>query len=172
MSEALARVYALQQRELNAKERERQRQIAKHQRIVAAFNASGFLDIFNEFRRFPVRPEVRSRVYKQRVGELTWHENMQPDQTHSMSFMSINGQSNGPRWWCEENADSGNMKYGYSSGRSGDRGEFFDTPRGLWLDAFIEYMAYAADPEAVANQMPNNVAPELPATPRRQVQPV
>lgn len=172
MSNALARVYALQQRELNARERQRQQQIAKKQRLIAAFNASGLLTVFEEFRNLPLRAEVRQRVYKTTVGSLTWHESVPADQLDSMSFNSINGSSYSPRWWCEEDPDSGNMRYGYSSGMSSQHDAFFPTPQGEWLDRFIEYMAAAADPEAIARKMQQEAETAQAPPARRQVQPV
>lgn len=174
MSSALAQVYALQQRELNEKERHRQRQIAKKQRLVAAFNASGLLAIFNEFRSLPLRTDVRQRVYKSTVADLTWHADTPAAQLDSMAFIAINGSSSGPRWWCQENADSGNMFYCYSSGQSGDLGTEYTTPHGEWLNQFIAYLAYAADPQAVETKMQtaHTNGADAPVTPRRQVQPV
>lgn len=170
MSEVLTKIYALQQRELNEKERQRQQQAAKHQRIVSAFNASGLPAIFNEFRDMPTRGDLQQRIYKRKISELTWNADMRADQLSSMSFMSINGQSSGPRWWCEEDRDSGNMRYCYSSGATGDRGTVFHTPQGAWLDRFIEYLAAAADPEAVADKLPNDIAPEQNSSGRRRLQ--
>lgn len=170
MSNAIARVYALQQRELNEKERQRQQQIAKRQRLIAAFTSSGFIDIYNEFRAVPIRTEVRQRVYKSTIGELTYSESTPTSQWHTVSFVSINGCSSGPRWWCEE-SDTGRMRYGYGSGRSGDHGTFFDTPQGPWLDMFIEYLASAADPAVVEQKLSNSASQPATQT-RRQLQPV
>lgn len=172
MNNALTRVYAMQQRELNAKERQRQQDIAKRQRLIAAFNASGLLNIFNEFRATPVRADIRRSIYKQRVGELTWQETTPADQLSSMNFVSINGQSSGPRWWCEESRETGTTRYMYSSGRSGDHGTAYDTPNGPWLDMFIEYLAAAADPDEIAQKMHAENDSNIPASTRRQMQPV
>lgn len=168
MNDAIARVYALQQRELNEKERQRQQQLAKSQRIVSAFNTSGLPAIFNQFRELPLRTDVRQRVYKQTVGELTWNANTPANQLYTMSFVAINGSTSGPRWWCEENADSGYMRYGYSSGMTGDRGTFFDRPQGEWLDRFVEYLAAATDPAVVAEKLSESQSHST----RRQLQPV
>lgn len=171
MRDALNRVYVLQQRELNEKERQRQQQIAKRQRLLAAFNASGFIDIYNEFQSIPTRMEVRQRVYKSTVGELSYNYSMPTNQWHSVSFASINGCSNGPRWWCEENLANGNMRYGYSSGAVGCHQEFFTTPTGEWLNSFVDYLAAAADPDEVAKKVQsssNNPA----TTVKRQLQTV
>lgn len=172
MNNALARVYALQQRELNDQERARQQQIAKLQRLIAAFNAAGLLTIFNEFRSLPVRDDVRRRIYRSEVSQLSWHSDRPADQTHSMSFVAINGFNNGPRWWCEEDADSGAMRYGYSSGASGDRGTLFSTPQGEWLDHFIAYIAAAADQNAVLAKIQSAGAEPAAPPNRRQLQPI
>lgn len=169
MSNALAKIYALQQRELNEKERQKQQRIAKHQRLIAAFSASGFLDIFNEFRNVPLRSEVRQRVYKQTVGELTYHAGTAANPLHSMSFMPITGMSSGPRWWCEE-TDTGKIIYGYTSGRTTGV-EFFDSPGGLWLDSFIEYLAAAADAGVITNMIQTST-PAAALSTRRQLQPI
>lgn len=169
MNDALARVFALQQRELNEKERQRQQQIAKRQRLIAAFNASGIINIFETFRNVPLRDNVRGLTYKKNIGELTYSADRPASSLSDMSFAAVNGQTSGPRWWCEE-TDTGRMKYGYSSGRAGDRGEFFDTPQGLWLDAFVEYIAAAADPITVAEKLSETQANVQPA--RRQLQPI
>ena len=175
MSEALSRIFALQQRELNEKERHRQREIAKQQRIIAAFQASGLLDIFDEFRNVPLRPDVRARIYKSNIGELCWQNGIERTRQHDLSFMALHGTSSGPRWWCEESRDTGRIRYGYRSGRSGVNDEFFDTPDGLWTDQLIEYMAAAADTDTIAQKIQSMERTERnTAAPvgRRQMQPV
>lgn len=169
MSEALARIYAMQQREINQIERHRQQQIAKRQRLIAAFNASGLISLFNEFRNIPLRIEVRQRVYKSTVNELTYQSSMPTDQLFDMSFVSISGCSNGPRWWCEE-TDTGRIRYCYTNGTTASRAEMFDTPQGSWLDSFVEYLAKATDPAMIAERMAETPALEPP--PRRQLQPI
>lgn len=173
MSAALTQIYALQQRELNEQERRRQQQIAKSQRQIAAFSASGLIDIFEELRDVPLRNEVRQRIYKAKVSELCYHGgNDVRNKTNSLSFVSVNGSSGSPRWWCEESADSGKMWYCYNSGMSRDQDKSFETPQGVWLDRFIEYMAQAADPTVIAARVqlkPHAGDDALPA-PRRQLQ--
>lgn len=167
MNDALARVFALQQRELNEKERQRQRQIAKRQRLIAAFNASGIINVFETFRNMPLRTEVQRLTYKKNVGELTYSADRPAASLSDMSFCSISGCTSGPRWWCEE-TDTGRMQYGYTSGRTGDRGQFFDTPQDLWLNMFVEYLAAAADPDVVAEKLSESQN----SPPRRQLQPI
>lgn len=168
MSSALTKIYALQQRELNEKERQRRQQLAKHQRVVAAFNTSGLPDIFAEFRGVPLRPDVRQRVYKQTIAELTYDSDTPPNNRHSMSFTSINGSSNGRRWYCEESRDSGNMQYCYYDGV---QTKIYSQPQGSWLDHFIEYMAAAADPAVIASRIQTTTPASAPSA-RRQLQPV
>lgn len=174
MSAALTQIYALQQRELNEKERQRQRQIAKSQRQIAAFTASGLIDIFEELRDVPLRNEVGQRIYKAKVSELCYHGGSDVrNKTNSLSFVSVNGSSGSPRWWCEESADSGKMWYCYSSGSSRDQDKSFETPQGVWLDRFIEYIAHAADPAAIETKV--QLVPAVISgdnAPRRQLQPV
>lgn len=173
MSAALTQIYALQQRELNEKERQRQRHLAKSQRQIAAFSASGLVDIFEELRDVPLRNDVRQRVYKSKIADLCYHAGDTRDKTSSLSFVPVNGMSSGPRWWCEENADSGKMWYRYSSGMSGDHGTDFETPQGIWLNRFIEYIAHAADPAAIETKV--QLVPAVISgdnAPRRQLQPV
>ena len=171
MSNALAQIYALQQRELNEKTRREQQQAAKHQRLISAFNASGLTDIFNEFRTLPLRAEVRRLTYKQTVNDLTYHANQPLATLCSMGFAPINGGDRGPRWWCEE-TDTGRIRYGYSRGAYKSAEEFFDAPQGLWLDSFIEYIAAAADTNAVVArvQQAPQPAPGATAPSRRQIQ--
>lgn len=171
MNAALTQIYALQQRELNEKERQRQLAAAKNHRQIAAFSASGLIDIFEELRDVPLRSDVRQRVYKSKVAELCYHDSSPRDKTNSLSFAPVNGASSGPRWWCEENADSGKMWYCYSSGMSRDSGTSFETPQGVWLDRFVEYMAQAADPAVIAARVQSAGSATSPTT-RRQVQPV
>lgn len=168
MSTALTRIYALQQRELNEKERQRQQEIAKARRIASAFNTSGIIDIFEELRDVPLRNEVRQRVYKSKIEELCWQANLPREKLNDLSFMAVNGCSSGPRWWCQESADTQKMQYGYRSGFTCDPGTFFDTPSGEWLDRFIEYLAAAAEPAVIANRMATIETP----TGRRQMQPL
>lgn len=168
MSETLARIYAIQQREINQIKRHQQQQIAKRQRLIAAFNASGLVSLFNEFRNIPLRPEVRQRVYKNTVSELTYQSSTPVDKLSDMSFVSVSGCSNGPRWWCEE-TDTGRIRYCYTSGTTGSTTETFDTPQGLWFDTFVEYLARATDPTAIAERL--SAAPAA-QQPRRQLQPI
>jgi hypothetical protein len=168
MSSALTQIYALQQRELNEKERQRQHQIAKQQRVVAAFNTSGLPAIFAEFRDVPLRPDVRARVYKKTIVDLTYDSETPPNNRRSMAFASINGASQGKRWYCEEDPDSGKMRYCYYSGT---QTEVYSQPQGSWLDHFIEYMAAAADPDAIARKIQTTEPASAPST-RRQLQPV
>lgn len=168
MSEALARIYAMQQREINEIERHRQQQIAKRQRLIAAFNASGFISLFNEFRNVPLRTEVRQRAYKSNVGELTYQSSMTPDKLSDMSFVSISGNSNGPRWWCEE-TDTGRIRYCHADGSIRCTADTFDTPHGPWLDSFVEYLAKATDPTTIAEKLS---AASTPQQSRRQLQPI
>lgn len=173
MNDALARIYALQQREINDKERQRQQQIAKQQRLIAAFNATGILAVFNEFRNLPLRPEVRQRVYKATVKELAWQADMPDNRLHDMSFVAVNGSSNGPRWWCEESAETGQIRYLYTSGASYDKGTAFHTPQGEWLDRFIQYLAAAADTNAISEKLRNSDPTTVDTPqPRRQLQPI
>lgn len=169
MSEALTKIYALQQRELNEKERQRQQQIAKHQRVVAAFNTSGLPEIFAELRDVPLRPDVRQRVYRQTVAELTYDSSTPPNNRHSMTFAAINGSSSGRRWYCEEDPDSGHMRYIYYDGL---QTKLYVQPQGPWLDQFIEYLAAAADPSVIANRIETSAAAKVIGNSRRQLQPV
>jgi hypothetical protein len=173
MTAALTQIYALQQRELTQKERQRQQAIAKQQRTIAAFNASGLIAIFNDLRDVPLRADVRQRLYKATVGELTWQASMGAERLSDMSFLNLYGTgSSSLRWWCAENNDSGTVYYWYNSGRAGDSGTRFDKPEGEWLDRFVEYIAAAADPDAIAEKM-RTIAPTNTANhSRRQVQPV
>lgn len=168
MSDALTKIYALQQRELNEKERRRQQQIARQQRVAAAFNTSGLPDIFAEFRAVPLRPDVRQRVYKQTVAELTYDGDTPPNNRHSMSFVAINGGSHGRRWYCEEDHDSGNMRYCYYDAV---QTKVYSQPQGPWLEHFIEYIAAAADASVIENRIRTATQASAPAT-RRQLQPV
>ena len=169
MSETLTKIYALQQRELNEKERQRQQQLAKHQRVVAAFNTSGLPDIFAELRGVPLRPDVQQRVYKQTVAELTYDGDTPPNNRHSMSFVAINGGSHGRRWYCEEDHDSGNMRYCYYDGRWT---KVSSQPQGPWLDQFIEYLAAAADPSVIANRIETSATAKVIGNSRRILQSV
>lgn len=168
MSNALTKIYALQQRELNEQERRRQQQIAKQQRVAAAFNTSGLPDIFVEFRDVPLRSNVQQRVYKRTIAELCYDSSTPPNNRYSLSFASINGSSNGRRWYCEENPDTGDMRYCYNDGL---QIKIYSQPQGAWLDHFIEYMAAAADPTIIANRI-QTATPASAPSPRRQLQPV
>lgn len=172
MSKALTKIYALQQRELNEQERRRQLERAKTHRVIAAFNASGIIAIFNELRAVPLRKEIRQRTYKSTIEEMCYGANtINENQRADMQFMSLHGTGSGPRWWCAESQETGQIQYWHSSGGSGDYGVPFSTPDGKWLDRFIEYCAAAADPEKIAAKM-RDALPEQVTQQRRQLQPI
>jgi hypothetical protein len=173
MNDAIARIYALQQRELNEKRRQQEMAQAKHRRELAAFQNSGFPTVFRLLASVPLRPEVQQRIHCPDFQSLGWsHQN--PANNPNMkdvSLRDLHGNS-GPRWWCHESLDSGRMQYCYRSGSTGSRDECFETPDGDWLNAFIEYAARACDPDIIAQILSTSAQEPTPAPVRRQIQPV
>lgn len=170
MSEALAQIFAAQQREINEQERRRQLARAQQEREILAFQNSGLPDIFRAIAAVLVREDVRQRIYKTKFEETTWDHCKSP-RAKDMTFVSPNGSSgSGPRWWCVESPDSGRIKYIYNNGVSYKNDEVFDQPEGPWLNAFIEYAARVCDPDAIAQKMAET--PTSAEQPRRRLQPV
>ena len=168
MSEALARIFAIQQREINEQERRRQLERAKHMREVAAFQNSGLPDILRTLADVPCRKDVQQRIYKNNFSDTTWDHCKSPG-AKDITCMNLYGGGSGPRWLCVESPDSGRMRYIYNSGVSVRTDEAFDRPDGPWLDAFLEYAARACDPEAVAQKMAATPpAPTTDAQPARR----
>lgn len=175
MSEALARIFALQQREINEIERQRQLARAQHEREIAAFQNSGLPEIFRTLADVPVRNDVRQRIYKSTFGDLAWdHCNPRKvPRAKELLCVSLGGSSGAsPRWWCQESRDTGRVKYCYNDGVSSRTTSEFDTCDGTWLATFLEYAAKACDPEAIAQKMSATAADTPGETPRRRLQPV
>ena len=107
MSDALARVFALQQREINEQERQRQIALAQREREINAFMNSGLPAIYIEFSDVPLKEEAQRRTYKKMFAECTWaHCDPRVKRVSEMSFLAVGGNGSGPRWWCKENNDS------------------------------------------------------------------
>jgi len=177
MSEALARVFALQQRVINENERARQQAAAKREREITAFMTSGLTDIFIEFADLPLSLDSQQRLYKKQFAECTYqHCDARSKRVSEMSFSSWGGSSgSGPRWWCTEDKDSSRMLYLYSANGSYSLSEVRSAePAGPWLDSFIEYIAKVCDPQAVADKLSNSQANQARETHfnRRQLQPI
>ena len=173
MTDPLTQIYVQQQRELNEIERHRRLQAAKREREINAFMTSGLPAMFIEFADIELRSEVVARVYKKYVGNLTWdHCDPRTNRVSAMSLKSPYGGDRDQRWRCEEDADSGNMRYFISGdGRGPERAVTQDD----WLQAFVDYLARACDPSAVAHRVQErqqNAANEPAASGRRQLQPL
>lgn len=166
---ALAQVYALQQKELAQKAAAQQAARAKYQREIAAFQNSGLPDMFRQFATMPLRTEVQQRTYQKDFQSLAWSD-QNPGNNPKMKDVSLRclHGNNGPRWFVDESLDTGRMRYCYSSGRSGCHTECFDTPAGPWLNEFIEYAAKACDPTAIADELQKPREPVDPQTPQRR----
>lgn len=159
MSEALARIFALQQREINEQERQLQLMNAKHAREVHAFMTSGLPEIFTECADLPLSKSAVGRLYKKTLGQCTWdHCDPRKNQIREMVFSSLGGSGSGPRWRCYESADSGRVLYTYSPIGSTSAETTTNEPAGEWLDAFIEYVAKLCDPQAVADKLSESQA--------------
>jgi hypothetical protein len=177
MSETLARIFALQQREINENERHRQLALAKRTREITAFMNSGLPALFIECSAVPLSKDSQQRLYKKVFAECTWdHCDARKKQVSEMSFSQLGGSSSSnPRWWCTEDKDSGRMLYMYSATGSYSNCEVrSNEPTGPWLDAFIEYIAKVCDPQAIADKLSESQANQARETHfnRRQLQPV
>jgi hypothetical protein len=156
MSEALAKIYALQQREINDNERARQALIAKTEREVGAFMNSGLPAIFIECADVPLDNSAQQRHYKKTLGALVWaHQDPRHKRIKEMSLPSVGGSGgSGPRWWCKEDEDSGRMVYGYSpTGSYSGVTVWEKEPNERWVGPFIDYIAKMCDPQAVADKL-------------------
>jgi hypothetical protein len=173
MNDAIARIYALQQRELNEKIRQQELDNARHRREIAAFQNSGLPTIFGLLVDVPLRQEVQTKTRGNDFKSLCWsHKN--PANSPNMKDISLRELrgNNGPQWRCAESLDTGRMKYCYRSGTCGSQEEYFDEPGGHWLTAFIEYAAAACDPDTIAQILSASTPEPTPAPTRRQIQPV
>lgn len=173
MNDAIARIYALQQRELNEKLRQQELNNARYRREVAAFQNSGLPTIFGLLANVPLRQEVKQRTYSTDFKSLSW-STQNPANSPNMKDVTLRDLrgNNGPRWWCSESLDTGRMKYCYKGGTTGSQEERFDEPGGHWLAAFIEYAAAACDPDTIAQILSASAPEPTPAPTRRQIQPV
>jgi hypothetical protein len=159
MSEALARIFALQQREINEQERQIQLMNAKREREVHAFMTSGLPEIFAECADLPLSKSAAARLYKRVLGQCTWdYCDPRKNQVREVAFSSIGGSGSGPRWRCYEDPDSGRMLYIYSPVGSTTMETQSREPTGEWLTAFIEYVAKLCDPQAVAGKLSESQA--------------
>ena len=177
MSEALARVFALQQREINENERQLQLMHAKHEREVHAFMTSGLPEIFTECAELPLSAAAAGRLYKKVLGQCTWdYCDPRKKQVREMVFSSLGGSGSGPRWRCYEDPDSGRMLYIYSPIGATTMETRSHEPAGEWLNALIEYVAKLCDPQAVADKLSesqaNNARKEYFNRAGRRMQPV
>lgn len=175
MSDALARVFAIQQREINENERARQIAIAKREREINAFMNSGLPAMYTEFADVPLKADAQQRLYKKTFAECTFsHCDPRSKRVSEMTMTSIGSSGSGPRWWCKEDPDSGQMRYYYSeigsySGFTVSERE----PTGKWLDAFVEYIAKLCDPVVVARRLSESQEQGLQErVNRRQLQPI
>lgn len=176
MSEALAKIFALQQREINDNERARQAFIAQNEREISAFMNSGLPAIFIECADVPLSHDAQQRHYKKTLGECTWpHQDTRKHRVKEISMSSIGGNGSGPRWWCKEDADSGRMVYCYNAtGSYSGATVWAHEPDERWIGPFIEYIAKMCDPQAVADKLSEaqaNQAREAHFN-RRQLQPL
>lgn len=156
MSEALAKIYALQQREINEIENANRQRAAKRAREVTAFMNSGLPELFGECAALPIKKDAQQRMYKKVFAECTYqHCDTRTRQVWEMTFTQPGGGSgSGPRWWCQESPDSGKMQYLYSKTGSYSFCEVHAaTPNGEWMEAFIRYIAAVCDPQAVADKL-------------------
>jgi hypothetical protein len=159
MSEALARIFALQQREINEQERRRRLLEAQRDRERAAFMVSGIPDIFAECANLPLKPEAQARLYKQTFAQCTYdHCDTRKRQVAEVSFTAVGGHGSGPRWACAEDRDSGRMRYLYSPNNSLSAEVVAAEPTGPWIDAFIAYVASVCDAKAVADKLSESQA--------------
>jgi hypothetical protein len=156
MSEALAKIYALQQREINDNERARQALIAKNQREINAFMTSGLPAIFIECAGVPLSSDSQQRHYKKTLGECAWvHQDPRHKRIKEIALPAIGGAGgSGPRWWCQEDADSSRMVYCYNATGSYSGATVWEKePNERWVGPFIEYIAKMCDPQAIADKL-------------------
>jgi hypothetical protein len=161
MSEALARIFALQQREINENERARQALIAQNEREVRAFMDSGLPAIFIECADVPLSHNAQQRHYKKTLGECAWaHHDPRKTRMKEISLPCIGGGTgSGPRWWCKEDADSGRMVYCYNATGSYSGATVWEKePNERWVGPFIEYIAKMCDPQAIADKLSESQA--------------
>jgi hypothetical protein len=181
MNNALSQVFALQQKELEAKRQREQADRDRRAREINALQNSGILQIFAEFADTDLRRDTQARSYQKTLAGLVWdHYNpAHPKYTPSnvLSFKSaahgnMSG-SGGPRWACQEDRDSGRMLYSYTPTNSSGLERVFREPAGEWLDAFVQFVAACCDPDAVSKKMQDagNAPATRPATRKRRLQP-
>lgn len=160
MSEALAKVFALQQHEINRKLQAQLQAQAKEERERAAFMASPVCRMIIEFAELPVKPGIVS--YKTEEGpDLFKHTMWDYNRVVAGKRNSVElrvGPNDSVHFSCQENRDSGRMLYIVKRG-----GLMYErtTPDTEFTTFFVEYAAKVLVPNAVEAAM----APAAEETP-------
>lgn len=168
MNDALAQIFALQQKEIKEQEQRRQRAAQIHDREVCAFQDSGLPDIVRALVAVPLRAEVRARIHLNKFGDITYQYEKRP-RAKEITLMNLHGTGSGPQWWCSVSPDSDNINYNYNDGR---HTSVRSSPDNGWLSAFLTFAAQACDPSAIAQKTTEALPNPTVAAQRRRVQPV
>lgn len=160
MSDALAKVFAIQQREINRKMQAQMQADARAARECAAFSSSPVCQMIREFADLSVKPDAVSYIPngdRPLFKHTMWdHDRVVAGKRNSVELRV--GPNESIRFSCQENRDSGRMMYLVKSG-----GLTYEraTPDTEFTTLFVEYAAKVLVPNAVEAAM----APAAEETP-------
>lgn len=166
MSDGLARVFALQETKRKENEAARQKQIARTQREVAAFNASPVMQLFRELSNVLIKPGVSGVEPRPFSALIVFSsDDLFAGKCAELTLRMSSGAQ--ARWSCFEDRDSGQMRYQH---RKGDLVLCNDsTPDSAFIDTFVQFAADVLEPRAVASLV-SAPAEEKPQPKRRILQ--
>ena len=168
MSEALSKIYALQQREINKREQQRLAVQAKADREIQAFIMSPVYQTFMEVQDI----KLLGRNNSLRHAVINY-DNVIAGKTNGISIASSTADI--ARWRCEESLETHVMRY--FAPDSNQYGPNTDA-HGEFFNSFVTFISRVLDPAHVAAALektratPPAAQPAEPAATRRKIQTV
>lgn len=152
MSDALARVFAIQQREINSKLQAQLQAQAREERERAAFMSSPVCRMIIEFAELPVKSGAVAYMHEpgpELFKHTMWnYNNLVAGRLNSIELRVRSNES--VHFSCRENRDSGNMTYiAKVGGLTYER----TTPDTDFTTLFINYAASVLKPNEVEKAM-------------------
>lgn len=146
MSNALDRVFEIQEAKRKENEAAARKIRERTQREVAAFNSSPVMRMFREFMSLPVKPGFACNP--NRFLQLLAYSNRDDTIAGKLSELVMRMHSGSTiKWSCYEDRDSGKMLYIHHKGDLVLCRDY--TPDKAFTDTFLQYAADALDPNAV-----------------------
>lgn len=161
MSNALDRVFALQEAKRKENEEAARKIRERKQREVAAFNTSPVMQMFREFMLLPVKRGFACNP--RQFQQLLAYSNRDDTLAGKLSELVMRMSSGSTiKWSCYEDRDSGRMLYIHH------KGDLMlchdDTPDKAFTDTFLQFAADVLDPDAVTQNRggPESAQPKQP----------